>query len=210
MQRQLTARDYVAIFKRRWWMFGLLAIFGGAVGFLTARVLPKRYTSQTLVLVQQPTVPMDIVRSVVSEDINQRLAGMQQQILSRSRLEEVIRQFGLFPNEVGRVSMDDLVDRFRKVISVTPIQPMAETRAQNLPGFTVSVTFNDPRMAQQLCSTITTMFMDENMAGHTTRDEQTTQFLGKHLDDAKAALDEKDAKLAAFKRRYQGSLPDEE
>ena len=210
MQRQLTARDYVAILKRRWWMFGLLAIIGGGVGFGTARVLPKRYTSQTLVLVQQPTVPMDIVKSVVSEDINQRLAGMQQQILSRSRLEEVIRQFSLFPNEVGRVSMDDLVDRFRKVISVTPIQPMAETRAQNLPGFTVSVTFNDPRLAQQLCSTITTMFMDENMAGHTTRDEQTTQFLGKHLDDAKAALDEKDANLAAFKRRYQGSLPDEE
>jgi len=198
------------MFKRRWWVFGLLAILGGAVGFGTARVLPKRYTSQTLVLVQQPTVPMDIVKSVVSEDINQRLAGMQQQILSRSRLEEVIRQFSLFPNEVGQVSMDDLVDRFRKMISVTPIQPMAETRAQNLPGFTVSVTFSDPRTAQQLCSTITTMFMEENMAGHTTRDEQTTQFLGKHLDDAKAALDDKDAKLAAFKRRYQGSLPDEE
>lgn len=210
MQRQLTAKDYVAMFKRRWWMFGLLAILGGAVGFATARVLPKRYTSQTLVLVQQPTVPMDIVKSVVSEDINQRLAGMQQQILSRSRLEEVIRQFGLFPNEVGQVSMDDLVDRFRKMISVTPMQPMAETRAQNLPGFTVAVTFNDPRAAQQLCSTITTMFMDENMAGHTTRDEQTTEFLGKHLDDAKAALDDKDANLAAFKRRYQGSLPDEE
>lgn len=210
MQRQLTTKDYVAMFKRRWWMFGLLAILGGAAGFGTARVLPKRYTSQTLVLVQQPTVPMDIVKSVVSEDINQRLAGMQQQILSRSRLEEVIRQFGLFPNEIGQVSMDDLVDRFRKMISVTPIQPMAETRAQNLPGFTVSVTFNDPRVAQQLCSTITTMFMDENMAGHATRDEQTTQFLGKHLDDAKATLDDKDAKLAAFKRRYQGSLPDEE
>jgi polysaccharide chain length determinant protein (PEP-CTERM system associated) len=210
MQRQLTAKDYVAMFKRRWWMFGLLAILGGAVGFATARVLPKRYTSQTLVLVQQPTVPMDIVKSVVSEDINQRLAGMQQQILSRSRLEEVIRQFGLFPSEVGQVSMDDLVDRFRKMISVTPMQPMAETRAQNLPGFTVAVTFNDPRAAQQLCSTITTMFMDENMAGHTTRDEQTTEFLGKHLDDAKAALDDKDANLAAFKRRYQGSLPDEE
>ena len=48
------------------------------------------------------------------------------------------------------------------------------------------------------------------MAGHTTRDEQTSQFLGKHLDDAKAALDDKDAKLAVFKRRFQGSLPDEE
>lgn len=210
MQRQLTAKDYVTILKRRWWMFGLLVILGGAAGFGTARVLPKRYTSQTQVLVQQPTVPMDIVKSVLSEDINQRLSGMQQQILSRSRLEGVIRQFGLFADEVGTVSMDDLVDRLRKMITVTPIQPMAETKTQNLPGFTISVTFSDPQTAQRLCSTITSMFMEENMAGRTTRDEQTTQFLGTHLDEAKAALDEKDANLAAFKRRYQGSLPDEE
>jgi polysaccharide chain length determinant protein (PEP-CTERM system associated) len=130
--------------------------------------------------------------------------------LSRSRLEPLIAQFGLYTNEGKQVPTGDLVDQLRKSITVTPIQAMAETRAQNLPGFTITVTFNDPHIAQQLCSTITSMFMEENLQLRQVQAEGTTEFLGKQLADAKAKLDEQDAKLAAFKRRYLGSLPDQE
>jgi len=87
---------------------------------------------------------------------------------------------------------------------------MAETNARGLPGFTISVDFSDPRMAQQICSAITSMFMEENLQLRQRQAEQTTQFLGKQLDDAKARLDEQDKKLASFQRRYLGSLPDDE
>lgn len=210
IERQLTLQDYVAVLKRRWVMIGLLAIVGGGIGIVTARILPKRYTSQTLVLVQQPAVPESYVKAVVSEDINQRLAGMQQQILSRTRLEQLIHQFGLFAKDIDKVSMDDLVERLRRAITVTPIQAMAETRAQNLPGFTITVTFDDPHLAQQICSTITSMFMEENLQLRQDQAEVTTQFLGKQLEDAKAKLDAQDARLAVFKRQYLGSLPDQE
>jgi len=208
--RELTLEDYVSILRRRWPLIVLLAVIGGALGFGAARFLPKRYTSQTLVLVEQPTVPGDYVKPVVSEDTNQRLASMQQEILSRTRLEPLIQQFGLYRDAANPVPMEDLVERLRKAVTVTPIQPMAETRSQGLPGFTISVNFNDPRLAQQICSTITSMFMEENLRLRQQQGEQTTQFLAKQLDDAKAKLDEQDAKLAAFKRRYLGSLPDEE
>ena len=58
--------------------------------------------------------------------------------------------------------------------------------------------------------TITSMFMEENLQLRQRQAEQTTQFLGKQLDDAKARLDEQDTKLASFQRRYLGSLPDDE
>src|SRR5581483_4210026 len=106
--------------------------------------------------------------------------------------------------------MEDLVGRLRKAITVTPLQPMAETRAQGLPGFTVTVDFNEPRLAQQICSTITSMFMDANLQLRQRQAEQTTDFLGKQLGDAKARLDDQDAKLATFQRRYMGSLPEDE
>ena len=79
-----------------------------------ARFLPKRYTSQTLVLVQQPAVPGDYVKPVVSEDTTERLASMQQEILSRSRLEPIIQQFGLYREDLNRTPMEDLVDRLQK------------------------------------------------------------------------------------------------
>jgi polysaccharide chain length determinant protein (PEP-CTERM system associated) len=207
--RQLTFDDYLDILRRRWWLVMILALVGAGAGYGLAHFLPKRYTSQTLVLVEQPTVPGDYVKPVITQDVNQRLATMQQQILSRTRLEPVIQQFGLFSKEIKEVSMEDLVERLREAISVTPIRAMSGTEGRQLPGFYISVVFDDAHLAQQICSTITSMFMEENLKLRQQLSEQTTQFLSKQLEDAKTRLDEQDAKLAVFKRQHIGSLPDE-
>src|SRR5205807_953572 len=207
--RQLSSEDYVESFRRRWWLVTVLALVGAGAGYGLAHFLPKRYTSQTLVLVEQPTVPGDYVKPVITQDVNQRLATMQQQILSRTRLEPVIQQFGLFPEDIKQLSMEDLVQRLREAISVTPIRAMSGTEGRQLPGFNISVVYDDARLAQQICSTITSMFMEENLKLRQQLSEQTTQFLSKQLEDAKARLDEQDSKLAAFKRLHIGSLPDE-
>ena len=208
--RELTPEDYIGMLRRRWPIILGLSVVGCGLGFATAHFLPKRYTSKTLVLVQQPAVPGDYVKPVVTEGTGERLATMQQEILSRTRLEPIIQQFGLYQDNVTRIPMEELVMRLQKAITVTPIEPMAQTKTQGLAGFTVSVDFDDPRLAQQICSTITSMFMQENLHLRERQAEQTTQFLGRQLDDAKAKLDEQEAKLANFQRRYMGSLPDEE
>src|SRR5690348_13884534 len=207
--RQLNFEDYIEIFRRRWWLVMALAIIGAGAGYGLAHFLPKRYTSQTLVLVEQPTVPGDYVKPIINQDVNQRLATMQQQILSRTRLEPIIQQFGLFPKEIKEASMEDLVQRLRDAISVTPIRAMTGTEGRQLPGFFISVVYDDARLAQQICSTITSMFMEENLKLRQQLSEQTTQFLSKQLEDAKTKLDEQDTKLAAFQRLHIGSLPDE-
>lgn len=207
--RQLNLEDYVDIFRRRWWLVAALALLGAGAGYGTAHFLPKRYTSQTLVLVEQPTVPGDYVKPVITQDVNQRLATMQQQILSRTRLEPVIQQFGLFAKDIKDVSIEDLVQRLRDAISVTPIRAMSGTEGRQLPGFNIAVVFDDPHLAQQICSTITSMFVEANLKLRQELSDQTTQFLGKQLEDAKSKLDDQDAKLAAFQRLHIGSLPDE-
>ena len=209
-QRELTLEDYVSMLRRRWPLMAALALIGGALSYGVAHFLPKRYLSQTLVLVTQPTVPGDYVKPVINIDTNQRLATMQQEILSRTRLEPVIKKFGLYGPDASQLPMEDLVARLRGAISVTPVLPMAQTRAQGLPGFNVSVTFEDPRLAQQICATITSMFMEQNLQLRQQMAEQTTQFLAKQLEDAKVKLDDQDTRLAAFKRHYLGSLPDQE
>jgi len=209
LRQDINARDVIAILRRRWSLIVLLTLFGGVSGFVAAHVLPKRFTSQTLVLVQQPAVSPQLVPTMEADNTNQRLAAMQQQILSRSRLEPVIQELGLYHKDIDRVPMEDLVDRLRRTITITPIQAMAETRAQNLPGFTISVVFDEPHAAQQICAKITSMFLAENLQLRKGEVTNTTEFLGKQLGEAKAKLDEQDARLAAFQRRYLGSLPDQ-
>jgi polysaccharide chain length determinant protein (PEP-CTERM system associated) len=210
VQRELTTADYLAMLRRHWVLVVVLTVVGGPLAYAVSRFLPSRYKSQTLVLIEQPTVPTRVVEPVVTMDISQRLASMQQQILSRTRLEPVIRQFGLYAGDVNRVPMEDLVARLQKAIEVTPIQPMAETRTQQLPGFYIGVTLESARTAQEVCTTITSMFIEENLRLRQQHSEDTTQFLEQQLTEAKVKLDEQDGKLAAFKSRYLGSLPDEE
>src|SRR5258708_6467065 len=209
-QRELTPQDYIAMLRRRWLLIVTLAILGPPFAYGVSKLLPNRYKSQTLVLVSQPTVASDLVKPVDPSDMSQRLASMQQQILSRSRLEPIIRQYGLFPNDANRKPMEYLVAELQKAIEVTPIIPMAETRANNLPGFYVNVTLSNPNTAQQVCTTITSMFIDENVHLRQRHSEDTNQFLAQQLTEAKAKLDDQDSKLAAFKTRNFHGLPDDQ
>src|SRR5712664_2032649 len=207
---ELAAEDAKRVLRRYWWILPITVVGCGTIAMVLAMVLPKKYTSQTLILVQQPTVPSDIVKPVVTEDLNHRLASMQEQILSRTRLEPIIEKFGLYPELRGKVHIEDLVERLRASIVVTQLVSMQGTQNQSLPGFYVSVIFNNPQLGQQICSEITSMFMEQNARALEQQAAQTTSFLTQQLAEAKAKLDAQDGRLAQFKRQYLGSLPEEE
>ena len=209
--RQLTMTDYGTILGRHKRTLILLAILGPVLGYLLCFVLPKQYTSQTVILVDQPAVPASYVTDISTGDIKQRLTTLQQQILSRSRLEGIINKLNLFPEERReQASMEELVDRLSKKITVTPVKPMAESNSTQLPGFIIKVTDRDRALAQKICSEVASVFMNENQRVRHDQASDATVFLTKQLDDAKAKLDDQDAKLAAFKSKYAGSLPDEQ
>ena len=207
---EITPSEVKRILRTYWWILPIALLVCGTLGLLAAMILPKRYTSQTLVLVDQPTVPTEFVKPVITEDLNQRLASMQEQILSRNRLQPIIEKFGLYSNDRQRLHIEELVDRLRTAVTVKPMEPMPGTQNHSLPGFYVNVTFDNPRTAQQICTEITSMFMEQSTREREQQAVQTTSFLTQQVGEAKRKLDEQDAKLAAFKRQYLGSLPEEE
>jgi protein tyrosine kinase modulator len=210
IRHDLTLEDYLAILRRRRWLIIIPTILAAIGGYALSLYLPKKYISHTTILVEQPIVPDSYVKPVVSEDLNQRLASMKEQILSRTRMQHLIEQFGLYREDAMRVPMEELVERLQKSITVTPLSPMAGTRSPELPGFSVDVTMREARLAQQICTEITSMFMEQDVQARQQQAEDTTQFLAKQLEEAKVKLDDQDAKLAAFQSRHIGELPDDE
>jgi polysaccharide chain length determinant protein (PEP-CTERM system associated) len=210
IRRELTFEDYLPILRRRRWLIIIPAILGISTGFLLSSFLPKRYTSHTLILVEQPAVSESYVKPVVSEALDQRLASMKEQILSRTRLQHLVEQFHPRREDGQTVPMEELVEGLRKTITVTPLSAMAGTRSSQLPGFSVDVTLGDARLAQQICTEITSLFMEQNLRTRQQHAEETAQFLAKQLEEAKARLDDQDAKLATFQRQYIGELPEDD
>jgi len=207
-QRELAFHDYLVMMRRHWLLIAVLAIIGAAGAYGVSTFLPKEFTSQSTVLIEDPTVPRDVVRPIADTSVNQRLTIMRQEILSRESLEPLIRQQGLYADDINRVPITALVARLQKAIAVVAMHPADE--GGPVPGFSVAVTTNQPKTAQTICRAVTSLFIDENTRRRQEQTESTTQFLTQQIADAKGKLDEEDSKLAAFQAVHPGSLPDNE
>src|SRR5690349_23486909 len=118
---EFTTADVKRVLRKHWWILPACALGLGTVSVAIATQLPKQYTSQTLVLVARPNVSEQVVKPFVTEDLTQRLATMKGKILSRTRLEPVIEKFNLYAEDRGKLHMEDLVDRLRSTIAITPL-----------------------------------------------------------------------------------------
>jgi polysaccharide chain length determinant protein (PEP-CTERM system associated) len=219
--RELTMDDYLAMLRRRLKVILIPVLIAPIGGFLVsyAPFFHPRYTSQSTVLVEGQTVPADYVKPVVTADFTQRVQTLSQEIASPGKLRPMIQSLGVKPEEEAKLISD--------IQSYTQVNPMITSMSaaaqqvgvsaavkkkpqvtdEPVPGFTVNYTDSDPERAQKICNALTDLILTENLKERGDIAKNTTDFLGQQLDNAKRALDEQDAKLAAFKKANFGQLP---
>src|SRR5579883_1043807 len=108
--------EYLGIVKKRFPVVLLLAVFLGCVGFTIVALLPDRYEATTTILVDPQKIPERYVTSTISTDLAQRLSTITQEVLSATRLQEIIDQFHLYRDIKGR-TREEIVEMMRKDIS---------------------------------------------------------------------------------------------
>jgi polysaccharide chain length determinant protein (PEP-CTERM system associated) len=217
--RDLTLDDYLAMLRRRSKMILIPALLAPLVGFLISYAFTAKYTSQSLVLVEGQKVPEGVVQPVVTADLAQRIATMQQQVMGRNRLQPIVeKRPNLFK---GGKSLEDVLEEVRAGVQIEPVvtdlSQIANTGGGkrksgqgSVPGFYVNFTTATPRDAQDICNDLTSAMLTEFQNSREQVAVSTTEFISRQLDEAKRNLDEQDAKLAAFKRQYAGQLPGDE
>jgi polysaccharide chain length determinant protein (PEP-CTERM system associated) len=214
--RELTMDDYLAMLRRRMKVILIPALLAPLAGFLVSYVFSAKYTSQSLVLVEGQKVPEGIVQPVVTADLTERIATLQQQVLSQSRLQPMLERSGLA--KPGQ-NMDEVIDNIRLSMSVEPVVTDLSDigggkkkpgKSSPVPGFYVNYTASTAREAQQICNELTSLLLEENLKSREDVARGTTDFLSKQVEDTKRNLDDLDSKLAAFKKQYMGQLPGDE
>src|SRR4030042_2331441 len=96
LRPDMELQDYLQIFSKRKWIIIIcyLSVFFGAVVHLM--VTPKLFKSTTTILVIPQQVPENFVRSTVTEGVEDRLATIQQQLTSTTRLTKGMEGVGVF------------------------------------------------------------------------------------------------------------------
>lgn len=193
--------------RRKWWIIVPTLVITLAV-CVVAYKLPKIYKSETLILVDPQKVPPELIRSTVSGGVAERLQTISQEILSRTRLQRIIDQFGLYREYRAKLSDDDIIEKMRKDIQV---QVDLERRSEAAIGaFKISYVGRDPVLVQQVTNEIASLFIMENLKAREQQAESTAEFIDRELEKAREALQEQEEKIRLFKLSHMGSLPEQQ
>lgn len=197
--RKYTVEDILGILWRRKWLIVAPLLLCSAGAYIYAKRLPDLYRSETLILVVPQKVPESYVRSTVSGRIEDRLQSLQQQILSRSRLERIITDFDLYREARQRQPLETVIESMRTAVKVDTVRGGE--------AFTVKYVDRDPRVAKVVTERLASMFIQENVRDREMLAVGTSDFLQTQLDDARRRLIEQERKLEQYRLRHAGQLP---
>jgi uncharacterized protein involved in exopolysaccharide biosynthesis len=169
---------------------------------MVANSMPNKYRSETVILVVPQRVPEGYVRATVTARIEDRLLSIRQEILSRSRLERVIQDFNLYPEERKKGTTTEEVVALMKLDIEGPTIERGD-------AFRVAYISQDPKLAQQVTDRLAKLFIDENLRDRKVLAEGTNEFLDGQLAEAHTLLKQREAKLEAYRRQYSGQLPEQ-
>ena len=172
---RIDVQRYLSLGRRRHIPFLISLMVGWLAVWGASWLFPARYTSSTLILVEQPTMPKDYIAPNVSDDLQDRLQSITQQILSRTRLLLIIDKLHLYGGERSQIVPDEKVDQMRKD---TNIELVRDNHGEQITAFKVNYSARDPHIAQQVTSELTNLFINENQRVVQQESESTTSFNG--------------------------------
>ncbi|MCP4671253.1 MAG: protein GumC [Desulfobacula sp.] len=200
---QIKPDQIIDIVLRGKWIIIIPLCLSLTLGLFWTLTSDKTYEASTLILVQAQRVPTNYVQSVVTSTISQRISTISQQILSRSNLEKIIDQFGLFENAES-MYLEDKIESMRKKIQVR-----IERARQGTEAFTISFKGNEPQRVMRVANTLASYFMDENLKVREAQAIGTSEFLDSELEKTRKRLEVREQQLAAYRGKHLGGLPDE-
>jgi uncharacterized protein involved in exopolysaccharide biosynthesis len=203
--------------RRRKWI-------GLAVGFVAfccavaiALIWPPTYQSTATIMIEEPDVPSDLVKSTVSTYADQRLQVIEQRVMTNQNLGDIMDRFGLYQGALATTSRSELINGLRSKIDLAVLSAdfnsRNATRNSNQPqatiAFTVSYSDKDPRLAQQVASRLTDLYLAENVQTRTEKAAGTTEFLTQQLTKLYQDVTDSEKRLTEFKLQNSSTLPEQ-
>lgn len=181
------------------------------IGVIFAYSLPDIYQSQGYILIEEPQIPSEILRSTITGVVAQQLASLNEKILTIPNIIRLIEEFDLYPRERIDTPVELLVEKARAAIAVE-IQSRASVSSSGLPaqrvvGFTVAFEDENPETAKRVADELVQLYLEENLKTRSAQTRDTAAFLAEEVKKLEAEIGELEAKLAKFKEENADRLP---
>jgi polysaccharide chain length determinant protein (PEP-CTERM system associated) len=195
----------LGIVRRRWPIaaVAVATVLAAAVAF--ALYLPDLYQAHAIVLVERPLG--DVVRPGSASDINDRLHVIQQTILSRDRLTQLVKRFNLYPELQQKASFEEVLTQAREDIEWEPNGPEQVSGRTKTVTFTLSYTGDDKKTVADVTNAVAEFYVAYNEQMRALEAQSMTQFYKAQLDAAREQLAVHEQKMNAFVATNERLLP---
>ncbi len=233
-QKKLTTQDYIEVVLLRKWVLIFTFVLGTTISVAFSYSIPPIYRSSTLILLEPQKIPTAYVSPTITSTVQERLATISQQILSRTNLETIILKFSLYKQEgndgspllsvlkqklkaLAYLDLEKMLARFNrsKAAESISLDVLVEHMRRDIEikvmgggnAFSVSYDAKEPVTAMRVTNTLASLFIEGNLKLREQQAEGTSEFLESQLAEAKSRLQKQEKALKEFKEMRNGALP---
>ncbi|MEY4641977.1 MAG: hypothetical protein RLZZ227_1971 [Pseudomonadota bacterium] len=201
----------MGIWRRRKWLliFSFLLVFPAGVALVMA--LPPLYRASTTLLLGEGDISAALVNATTGESVASRLDVINKAILSRSRLQDLITRFNLYPKLRETAPTEVVIDRLRRDININQ-EVATSPNGDQYPTVTLMLSYQnrDPQLAATLANELASLYGQENAALVEDRNARTTEFLSMQLDEANTRLADQEQRIREFMDEHLRELPQQQ
>jgi len=199
--KKYTPEELLGILRRKIWLVLVPFATVAASTAMVVRHLPDVYKAEAIIQLQPPRVPVSLVRTGPAgpvDRLSDRLPAIRQQMLSRAKLERVIQDLNLYPEERRAGILEDIIEGMRGSVVI------ALARGDT---FTISFTAPEARTAFRVTERLSSLVIEEGLLDRQALAEGTDQFLETQLEEVHQRLLEHEKRLEQYQRKFAGELP---
>ena len=180
-----------------------------AVGLVTAYTLPTLYRSTATMLVESQDLSTEIVEAPGTGRIEERIAKIREQVLSRGDLISLIEQNDLYPSERRSQPMSYVVDKMR---TSTTVGALAGDIGQsgggkaNVIAVNMSFDYPDPSKAQAVMQSYVTQFLRMDSDQVEDQANLTVRYLGEQALKLRTQIQAIEGQITALKASNGAAL----
>ena len=198
----------IILWQRRYYVLTCFLVML-ALGLAAAFGLPRTYRSTATLLVQSQDLPTSLVESPTNGAVEQRIARIREQVLSRGDLIQLSEQNDLDPKERRSQPLSKIIEKMRHSTSVgalsSDIGQQSGTQ-NNTVAIAMSFDYPDAGKAQAVLQSFVSKFLTMDSQDVEDQATLTVRFLQDQATKLQTQITDLEGQLTALKARNGAAL----
>lgn len=172
-----------------------------------AFAIEPRYRATGTIMLEQTTIPDDLIRTTVATYADQQIEIVRRRVLTNSTLKELVREVDPYPDRPD-LTADDKADLISENTEIERVDPVTLKTLDESTAFSIHYHNPDPQRARDVADELVDMFLTYNQRTRTERASETFEFLNVRSRELGESIREMEQRLAKFKGQYGDALPE--